>query len=98
LELGHIATARADALLEGFDTLELRHDAGIDGETPGLVIDQIAMTPEPFKSMRHEDGAEFNLQFKDDSNVLLQLAAPAHLLSDAKLNATGRDFCQIWCD
>ena len=20
------------------------------------------------------------------------------LLSDAKLNATGRDFCQIWCD
>jgi hypothetical protein len=20
------------------------------------------------------------------------------LMSDAKLNATGRDFCQIWCD
>jgi hypothetical protein len=21
-----------------------------------------------------------------------------YVLSDAKLNATGRDFCQIWCD
>jgi hypothetical protein len=27
-----------------------------------------------------------------------RLAALPDGLSDAKLNATGRDFCQIWCD
>ena len=33
-------------------------------------------------------------------NTLTSLAVDhtANKLSDAKLNATGRDFCQIWCD
>jgi hypothetical protein len=51
-----------------------------------------------------KDGPYGKLPKKSVVPLSRRLQAPleAHFalneLSDAKLNATGRDFCQIWCD